>query len=133
MSEGLEGQITELLVAANERGGFPMSLLSTEQGLLVASTGSQPRLQTQVAALTALFDDVVCRSSRDLDLLQIDELTIRDGQLGRIVVRPVQTPVSRMFLVVSVPRGCAWRRVTTQLVRNIEARFSTWGRATVGL
>lgn len=125
-SSGLEQSITELLERANAQGSFPLSLVSTHQGLLVASAG-EPLLQTHIAALTALFDDVVRRSVRDLSLADIDELTIRDGQLGRLVVRPLDTESSRMFLVVRVPRTRPWRRVTNQLVRDIQARFASWG------
>ncbi len=125
-SPGRERSIHELLAHANEQGRFPLSLVSTHQGLLVASAG-EPLLQTHIAALTALFDDVVRRSERDLVLANIDELTIRDGQLGRIVIRPLEVGHARMFLVVRVPRTRPWRRITNQLVRDLQIRLRSRG------
>ncbi|MBX2804066.1 MAG: hypothetical protein KTR31_40695 [Myxococcales bacterium] len=124
---GLEPSIVEILTEANEEGGFPLSLVSTDQGLLVACAGDEPLLDENIAALTALFDDVVRRSRRDLTLTAIDELTIRDSEVGRLVVRPLKTTTPRMFLVVRVPRSRPWRRVSNQLVRDLEARLASYG------
>ena len=116
----LENRLTSLLAQMNEAGGYPLSLVCTEQGLLVAAVGEHER--TEVAAgLTALFDDIVHRATRDLEMTRVDEFTVVDDTGLRYVVRPLPQPgTTRLFLVVAVPRRRTWRRHTNRLVSAIE-------------
>ncbi|MDP2316943.1 MAG: hypothetical protein Q8P41_28885 [Pseudomonadota bacterium] len=112
---GLEQRITRLLSAGNAEGGFPMALVCTEQGLLVAASGDLSPCE-DLAALASLFDDVVSRMRRDMEMTAIDELAVRDGRVGRFVIRPlVLRTHERMFLVVHVPPALTWRRTTNRL------------------
>ena len=118
---GLEEQITTILRAMNTAGGYPMSLVCTAHGLLVASVGEQLRSEV-LAGLTSLFDDIVVRASRDLGLAAVDELSLSDARVGQLVVRPL-TPdrPTRLFLVVQVPPHRAWRRSTKAAARRLVA------------
>lgn len=119
---GLEQRITALLRTANADGRFLMSLVCTEQGLLVAAAGDG-ELEDR-AALAALFDDVVLRARRDLGFLGVEELTIRDRQFGHLVLRPLPDHASgRMFLVVQVPPQLPWRRTTNRLTTRLVAEL----------
>ncbi|MCB9568216.1 MAG: hypothetical protein H6710_13565 [Myxococcales bacterium] len=122
MSEfGVEMQATRLLVDMNRRGGYTLSLVCTDQGLLVAVAGDVPRSEV-AAGLTSLFDDIVVRATRDLGVADVDEMTISDAKTGRFVVRPLAPGYSpRLFLVVQVPRDAAWRRNTTTAARKLAA------------
>ena len=118
---GVEAQVTASLRAMNAAGGYSLSLVCTDRGLLVASAGEQPRSEV-LAGLTSLFVDIAARAARDLGLADIDELSLSDVRVGRLVVRPLTDgPPPRLFLVVQVPRRRAWRRSTSTTARNLLA------------
>jgi len=123
----VESRITGLLADMNARGGYPMSLICTHQGLLIASSG-EPLRSEITAGLTSLFDDIVARAARDLDLRRVDELTLSDAAAGTTIVRPLLGEVEqlRLFLVVQVPRGSTWRRNTNLVVRKLLAIMRPW-------
>lgn len=112
--------LTRLLADAVEAGGFQLGVVSTDQGLVLASVGDTEEFRTVLGALTGIFDDVVARVRRDAGLLEVDEVAVRDRTFGRLVVRPAgHHDGLRIFIVVSVPRGTAWRRVTNRLCRDV--------------
>lgn len=118
---GVEAQVTASLRAMNAAGGYSLSLVCTDRGLLVASAGEQPRSEV-LAALASLFCDIAARAARDLGLADIDELSLADARVGRLVVRPLDAgPNPSLFLVVQVPRRRAWRRSTSATARRLLA------------
>jgi hypothetical protein len=118
---GVEERVTRLLSSLNARGGYPMSLVCTDSGLLVASAGELARSEV-IAGLTSLFEDIVARADRDLGLADIDELSLSDAEVGRFIVRPLARDHDpRLFLVVQVPRERTWRRNTNQAARDLLA------------
>lgn len=124
--QGLELRITDLLRAANREGDFPMSLVCTEQGLLVAASGEGDF--DDRAALASLFDDVVLRARRDLGFLAVEELALRDRAFGHLVLRPLPVALSeRMFLVVQVPPTRPWRRTTNRLTTRLVSELGGLG------
>jgi len=120
VTAGLETTINGLLSATNTLSGFPWSLVCTETGLLVASSGADD-LGEVAAGLTSLFDDIVARAERDLAFEGVDELTVLDNKRGRFVVRTLLSndDGERLFLVVLVPRSKTWRRATNQLSKRL--------------
>lgn len=122
---GLERRIVDLLEEANRAGGYHLSLVCTEQGLLVAEAGKSSASE-ELAALGGLFDDVVERARRDLALPGIDEVTLRAGNEGRFVIRPLVIGEGhRMFLFVHAPPDRPWRRTTANLVRALQNELVT--------
>lgn len=119
MDNALETRMTRLLQSSNTEGGFPTSLVCTDQGLLIASAGEEAPCEI-LAALAAMFDDVVARARRDIGLEAVDEVTLRDLQRGAYVVR-VLDPLddARLFLVVHVPNAMPWRRTTNRLCSRL--------------
>jgi hypothetical protein len=115
---GLERQVTALLAAMNARGAYEMSLVCTDQGLLVASAGDAVDTEV-VAGFTSLFDDIVARSERDLGFGRVDEVSLLDTHKGRFVIRPVMVNGRRFFLVAQVPADGTWRRNTTLMCRDL--------------
>ena len=118
---GVEAQVTAILRAMNVTGGYALSLVCTDRGLLVASAGEFMRSEA-LAGLTSLFDDIVVRAARYLELADIDELTLSDARGGRLIVRPLlRDHQPRLFLVVQAPRSRPWRRSTGVAVRRLAA------------
>ena len=113
-----ELEIRRLLLATNTIGGFTLSFVCTEQGLLVASS-SQGDTAEIAAGLTSLFNDIAIRAVTDLGLQAVDELTLVGGD-DRFVVRPIPGLGSpRLYLVAVVPRDKTWRQHTNSLCRRV--------------
>lgn len=116
---GLQDRITAELRATNAAGGYLASIVCTHEGLLVAADGRVFR-EEQLAGFTSLFDDIVVRAGRDLGIGAVDEVALRDRELGRLVIRPVNDEgLPRMFLVVLVPSQATWRRNTNTLLERL--------------
>jgi hypothetical protein len=121
---GIHARITALLAATNASGPYPLSLVCTPQGLLVASAG-HGLSDDDVAAFTCLFDDVLRRAVRDLGFHRVDEVTLLDPGRGRHVIRPlVLDGRVEFFLVVLADPKSAWRRNTTKLVADLERELA---------
>jgi len=122
---GHQRQLDDELRATNLVGRYRGSLVCTEQGLLVASDGDGLGDDEALAGFASLFDEIVGRGRRDLDLRGIDEVTVLDRHAGRLVIRPLgleatATPHGpRMFLVVAMEADASWRRNTNRLVARL--------------
>ena len=126
---GLEADITALMAGVNLMGGYPLSLVCTEQGLLLASAGEQLDSE-MLGGLTALFDDIVLRAQRDLGLKRVDELTLMDEGGYRYVIRPLPIAAQpRLFLVVQVPQKASWRQNTNVLSKRLVGLLEPWMKA----
>jgi hypothetical protein len=123
---GRQQQLDDELRATNLVGGYRGSLVCTEQGLLVASDGDLLGDGEALAGFTSLFDAIVERGQRDLGMAAVDEVTLLDRKLGRLVIRPIAesgeingSGRTRMFLLVAMEADAAWRRNTTRLVLRL--------------
>lgn len=125
-SRAIDAEVTALLAGLNARGGYPMSLVCTDRGLLLAFAGEVLRSEV-LAGLTSLFDDILARAARDLGLSRIEELSLWDCTTGRVVVRPLACEGHvRLFLVVQVPPDRSWRRNTNQVARKLLSILRPW-------
>lgn len=121
---GAQQKIDDELRATNIVGGYRGSIVCTDQGLLVASAGDIPSAEA-LAGFASLFDEIVSRGSRHLELRDIDEATILDRTSGRIVIRPVFHPreteqhTTRVFLVLWMDADATWRRNASRLVLRL--------------
>lgn len=113
-------QIDALITAIGTLASFSSIVVCTDGGLVVASTGDGADPE-QLAALTSLFDDIVTRSRRDLDMNIVDEVTLLDPGWGRVVVRPLNLEgETRFFVVVRVPSKSTWRAHTNTLTKRLQ-------------
>lgn len=114
-------EIDSLITAIATLANFSSVVVCTDGGLLVASTGEGAD-PDQLAALTSLFDDIVTRSCRDLELDLVDEVTMLDPKWGRLVVRPLNLEgETRFFVVVRVKPRATWRANTNTLMKRLRA------------
>jgi hypothetical protein len=117
----IAGPTRDRLEEMNEMGGFPMSLVCDEGGLLLTTAGDGAD-EDQLAGLTSLFDDIVTRADRDIGMHDIDEVSLVDAAWGRCVIRPIGSYGGRRwFLVCQVPRKATWRMHTNRALRQIAA------------
>lgn len=117
--QGIQQRVTALLDATNTLGGYTSSLVCTQSGLVVASSGETAAAEN-TAAVASLFDDVLQRARRDLGFEDVDEVTLDDPTRGRTVIRPLPlTGDTTLFLVVLVPRHATWRRNTSLLMKQL--------------
>lgn len=116
-SERIQERVTALLESTNAAGGYPSSLVCTQDGLVIASSGDEEAEYT--AAVVSLFDDILVRARRDLDFEDVDEVALLDPGRGRTVIRPLPLPEGTVFLVVRVPPKHTWRRHTNILRKQL--------------
>ncbi|MCC6623632.1 MAG: hypothetical protein IT385_20410 [Deltaproteobacteria bacterium] len=138
---GFQALVEDELRATNRLGGYRGSIVCTEQGLLVASAGDV-RSDEALAGFASLFDAIVVRAGRDLELHAVDEVTLLDARAGRLVIRPLPVgraaadeppvaeptagasePLPRLFLVLWMRADATWRRNTTRLVASLVVHF----------
>ena len=108
-----------VLADLNARGGYAMSLVCTDEGLLIDSSGELLSSE-EIAGFTSLFDDIVTRAERDLDVRCVDEVTLLDPRRGRLIFRPIRLESGqRFFLVVQAPTNATWRRNTSEACTSL--------------
>lgn len=118
--QGLGPLVTRMLEDARRESGFGRVMVCTAEGLPVASTGDDAGVE-RLAAVTSLFEEVLVRGQRDLEMKQVGELTLLDDQGFRLIVRPMFVGNGGgMFLVVEAPRSVTWRRATARLGAALE-------------
>ena len=113
MSTNPAATVASVLEKLNAAGSHYMSLVCTDEGLLLGSAGDEATGEA-VAGFTSLFDDIVRRAERDADMTRVDEVTLLDPRRGRLIIRPIDLEGgSRFFLVVRLPTSGTWRRNTS--------------------
>ncbi len=120
MAHGIHDQVQELLLANNQAGAYPLSLVCSIDGLPIVSAG-EGESDEHIAAFAALFDDIVRRAVRDLGFRKVEEVTLLDPGRGRYIVRPlvIHGRVA-FFLVVRAGVRASWRRNISQLSGELE-------------
>lgn len=115
--------LEEILQAANEAGGFRATVLASNDGLLVAAASA--RYDNDVmSAVVALLQKVGSETQQQLGLTEMDEIGIRSRDHTRLVCRRLSVGKESLNLVVIVPPGGCYRRVTTWTIRQIERLLS---------
>lgn len=116
-----------ILDQMNREGGFPASIITGSNGLLVASSvseGDNPEKQSAVVAKLLEAGDLV---HAQLSLGSADELSFHAEDGRRLVCRPFSLNGNPMILAVVVPRrDQAYRRATN---RTISILRSLWSKS----
>ncbi len=111
-------QLAEVLSALNVRGGFPISLLTDTEGLLLASSAAPDWDTEKQAAVVALIRNAA-RRTEEVEMDAADEVTVRDRQGRRLVCRPFRVGDQVMVLSVMVKDSRPYRRLTNETVVDI--------------
>lgn len=113
----------EILRQMNEAGRFQVSVLTSVEGLPIATvpTGYNSDL---TAAMVALIQRVSNDAQSQLGMADVDEVTIRDHDRIRLVCRYLVVGRERLILAAMVPFGHPYRHVTNRAVRQIRQLLS---------
>jgi predicted regulator of Ras-like GTPase activity (Roadblock/LC7/MglB family) len=107
----------------NKAGGFQVSLLTSTDGLPIATVPAAHDSDF-MAAMVALIQMACNDAQGQLGMANVDEVTIRDCDHTRLVCRYVVIGNDKLILSAMVPASCAYRRVTNQAIRRIKRMLS---------
>lgn len=119
-------RFVETLAQMNIEAGFPLSVLTNSQGLLIASSvsdlGQDPNKQSAVVAKVRETAHLV-RSQLKMGVT--DEISVYDEDGRRLVCRPLSLNGYDLILAVLVPtRGQAYRRATNNAINDIRKAWT---------
>ena len=119
----LPTSVEQILHDMNEAGAFQVSLLTSTEGLPIATVPA-----TYDSDLTAAMVALIQRASNDaqsqLGMAEVDEVTICAHDSMRLVCRYVVIRGERLILAAMVPPDHSYRRVTNQAVKRIKRLLS---------
>jgi len=108
----------KILREMNHAGDFKAAVLSTTEGLSLASApaGYEDEI---TAAMAALLNEVARRAHRQLNLAQVDELSLVDDDRIRLACRYFSVDGQDLVLAVLTPPDHYYRRLTNRAIREI--------------
>ncbi len=113
-------ELSRLLADMNEKGNFPISVLTDRQGFPIASAASAGQNPDTQSAVVALVQKTASQVSQQLGMASTDEISLYDTEGNRLVCRPFNANGHDMILAVLVPnKGQTYRRLTNQTVSAI--------------
>ena len=107
-----------ILEDMNLEGGFSRSVLSTSEGLPIASAPMRPDHEL-ASAMIAMLQKVSVETQDHLELAPVDEVTIRTEERVHLVCRTIPSGEDWICLCALVPPGQFYRRATNKAVRRI--------------
>jgi len=108
----------KILQEMNRAGDFQAALLSTTEGLPLAS--SPVGYEDEMAAATvALLNKVARQAHQQLNLAQVDELSLVGDDRTRLTCRYFSIAGQDLVLTVLTPPDCYYRRLTNRAIRRI--------------
>ncbi len=112
--------LIQLLVEMNQKGGFPISVLTDEQGLAIASASQDGMDVDRQSAVVAFVQKMACRVTRQLGMGVTDEIAVNDENGQRLICRSFRVADHELILAVIVTkRNTSHRRVTSYVINNI--------------
>gem|GEM_PF-317838 len=116
--------LARLLADMNERGGFPIAVLTDRQGLPIAfAAGPDHDPETQ-SAVVAMIQKTASQVRHQLGMAQTDEISLFDKEGRRLVCRPFSANGYDLLLAVLVKdRNQTYRRLTNQAVSTIQRQW----------
>ena len=116
--------LASLLVNLNEKGGFPIALLTDYQGFPIASASKADQDPQRQAATVALIQKTVTQASDQLGLDETDEFSLFDASGQRLVCRPFSVNGDNMILAILIPdRNQSYRRLTNNTLNAVRRQW----------
>ncbi len=112
--------LQDVLEKLRDAGGFRVVVLTSTEGLPLASVFSEQD-STITAAMAALLQRVSREAKEELGMDPLDEVMLRTETQTRLVSRYFTCGERRLILALLVPKGHAYRRLTNNTIREIQA------------
>ena len=109
----------EILNKMNQQGNFNGAVLSLKDGLPLASTQLHYE-DDMTAAMVTVLNEAAHKVNRELNLSQMDEISIVGDDRTRLVCRYFSVDGSDLLLTVVTPPDRAYRRLTNQTIQEIK-------------
>ena len=109
----------EILNRMNEKGNFDAAVLSMRDGLPLASSPTHYE-DDMAAVMVTLLNDAAQKINQELNLSQMDEISIVGDDRTRLVCRYFSVDGSDLLLTVVTPPDQAYRRLTNQTIKDIK-------------
>jgi predicted regulator of Ras-like GTPase activity (Roadblock/LC7/MglB family) len=113
----------EILRQMNEDGKFRLSVLTSMEGLPIATFPINHNSDL-AAAMVALIQRASNDAQGQLGMAAVDEVTIRAHDRTRLVCRYLVLKKERLILAAIVPSGRPYRQVTNRAIRQIKQLLS---------
>ena len=108
----------KILQEMNRAGDFKATVLSTTEGLSLASAPANYE-DEMAAAMVALLNKVAGQTRQQLNLVQVDELSLVGDDRTRLACRYFSVAGQDLVLaVLTLPDHC-YRRLTNRAIREI--------------
>lgn len=113
-------ELSRVLGEMNEKGDFPISVLTDRHGFPIASAASPGQNPETQSAVVAMVQKTASQVRDQLGMAQTDEISMYDTEGRRLVCRPFNANGHDMILAVVIPdKKQSYRRLTNQAVRDI--------------
>jgi len=117
-------KLAQLLAEMNEKGGFPIAVLTDHHGFPIASAAAPGEDTDTQSAVVALVQKTASQVRSQLGMSQTDEISLYDTEGRRLVCRPFTTNGHDLILAVLVPnRNQTYRRLTNTAVNAIKRQW----------
>ncbi|MFQ6082913.1 MAG: hypothetical protein ACE5K0_09380 [Candidatus Methanofastidiosia archaeon] len=114
----LQEKLEKVLYEINKKGDFEASIISTLEGLSVASISSQYDDVT-MAAISSLVREVSKKAETNIGFKKMDEVSLVDNDKFRLVCREFEMGERKFILTVVVPPYKSYRRLTNFAIKEI--------------
>ena len=111
--------LEEILYAMNTEGNFEAAMLSMKDGLPLASSPAQYE-DDMAAAMVTMLNETVKRINLQLNLPQVDEISIVGDDRTRLICRYFIVDGHELMLTVLTPPDQSYRRVTNKVIKEVE-------------
>jgi predicted regulator of Ras-like GTPase activity (Roadblock/LC7/MglB family) len=118
-----QGAFEKILREMNHAGDFKAAVLSTTEGLSLASAPTSYQ-DEMAAAMVALLNDVARQAHRKLNLAQVDELSLVGDDRTRLACRYFSVDGQDLVLAVLTPPDHYYRRLTNRAIKALRAAWS---------
>jgi predicted regulator of Ras-like GTPase activity (Roadblock/LC7/MglB family) len=111
--------LEEILYAMNAEGNFDTAMLSIKDGLPLASSPAQYE-DDMAAAMVTMLNETVKRINLQLNLPQVDEISIVGDDRTRLICRYFIVDGHELMLTVLMPPDQSYRRLTNKVIKEVE-------------
>jgi predicted regulator of Ras-like GTPase activity (Roadblock/LC7/MglB family) len=113
------GKLEKVLQGIKREGDFRAAIISTLDGLSIASISSQFD-DVVLSAISTLFQEASKRAENYIGFKRMDEISLVDDDKFRLVCREFDVGDQQFILTVVVPPYKTYRRLTNSAIREIE-------------